>query len=255
VSIDTPRPPLDKSAISQKISQYWRVSVVEVTGSTQDDLAAQLSRNEVKSGAVLVTEFQSAGKGRLDRTFEAPQGSALLFSLYIEPKREKSEWSFLPILAGLVSTLALSQLDPRFSVELKWPNDLQISSKKLGGIIAQATERGVILGIGINVGMSKEELPIETATSLIIEGFDALDRNLILSSILNTFEELMGRWEDGEDLRHLYRERSATLNQKIQVELPGGEKRSGFAEDISPAGELILEDGERITVGDIVHLR
>ncbi len=113
--------------ISQKISQYWRVSVVEVTGSTQDDLAAQLSRNEVKSGAVLVTEFQSAGRGRLDRTFEAPQGSALLFSLYIEPKRERSEWSFLPILAGLVTTFALSQLDPKFTVELKWPNDLQIS--------------------------------------------------------------------------------------------------------------------------------
>jgi BirA family biotin operon repressor/biotin-[acetyl-CoA-carboxylase] ligase len=255
VSIDTPRPPLDKSVISQKISQYWRVSVVEVTGSTQDDLAAQLSRNEVKSGEVLVTEFQSAGRGRLDRTFEAPVGSALLFSLYIEPKREKSEWSFLPILAGLVSTFALSQLDPRFSVELKWPNDLQISSRKLGGIIAQATDRGVILGIGINVGMTEEELPTESATSLLIEGFDLLDRNLILSSILNTFEELLGRWEDGEDLRHLYRERSATLNQKIQVELPGGEKRNGFAEDISPVGELILEDGERITVGDIVHLR
>jgi BirA family biotin operon repressor/biotin-[acetyl-CoA-carboxylase] ligase len=255
VSIDTPRPPLDKSVISQKISQYWRVSVVEVTGSTQDDLAAQLSHNEVKSGAVLVAEYQSAGRGRLDRTFEAPQSSALLFSLYIEPKREKSEWSFLPLLAGLVSTLALSELDPRFTVELKWPNDLQISGQKLGGIITQATDRGVILGIGINVGMSKKELPIESATSLMIEGFNSLDRNLILASILNTFEELLGRWEDGEDLRHLYRERSATLNQKIQVELPGGEKRNGFAEDISPVGELILEGGERITIGDIVHLR
>ncbi len=103
--------------------------------------------------------------------------------------------------------------------------------------------------------MDRSELPVENATSLMIEEFSVLDRNLILASILNTFEELMGRWEDGEDLRHLYRERSSTLNQKIEVELPGGEKKSGFAEDISPAGELILGDGQRITVGDIVHLR
>ncbi len=241
--------------ISQKISQYWRVSVVEVTGSTQDDLAALISRNDVASGEVLVTEYQSAGRGRLDRTFDAPQSSALLFSLYLQPKREQSEWSFLPLLAGLVSTLAISELDPRFSPELKWPNDLQIAGKKLGGIIAQATSDGVIIGIGINVGMDRSELPVENATSLMIEEFSVLDRNLILASILNTFEELMGRWEDGEDLRHLYRERSSTLNQKIEVELPGGEKKSGFAEDISPAGELILGDGQRITVGDIVHLR
>ncbi len=255
MSTDTPRPPLDSAVISQKISQYWRVSVVEVTGSTQDDLSALVSRNEVTSGEVLVAEYQSAGRGRLDRTFDAPQSSALLFSLYLQPKREKSEWSFLPLLAGLVSTFAMSELDPRFTAELKWPNDLQIAGKKLGGIIAQATSNGVILGLGINVGMDRSELPVEHATSLQIEDFAVLDRNLILASILNTFEELIGRWEDGEDLRHLYRERSATLNQKIQVELPTGENTSGLAEDISPAGELILEDGQRITVGDIVHLR
>ncbi len=86
--------------------------MVEVTGSTQDDLAALVARNEAKNGEVLVSEFQSAGRGRLDRTFEAPQSSALLFSLYLEPKRAKSEWSFLPLLAGLVSTLAISELDP-----------------------------------------------------------------------------------------------------------------------------------------------
>jgi BirA family biotin operon repressor/biotin-[acetyl-CoA-carboxylase] ligase len=241
--------------ISQKISQYWRVSVVEVTGSTQDDLAALVARNEAINGEVLVTEYQSAGKGRLDRTFDAPQSSALLFSLYLQPKREKSEWSFLPLLAGLVSTLAISELDPRFTVELKWPNDLQIAGKKLGGIIAQATSNGVILGIGINVAMDRSELPVDHATSLMIEEFAILDRNLMLASILNNFEGLLGRWEDGEDLRHLYRERSATLSQKIQIELPGGEKIGGFAEDISPAGELILEGSQRITVGDIVHLR
>jgi BirA family biotin operon repressor/biotin-[acetyl-CoA-carboxylase] ligase len=255
VGIDTPRPALEKSVISEKISQYWRVSVVEVTGSTQDDLAAQISRNEVQSGEVLVTDFQSAGRGRLDRNFEAPKSSALLFSIYIKPQREKSEWSFLPILAGVVSTLALSELDPSVSSQLKWPNDILIADKKVGGIIAQLTSDGVILGIGINVGMNSAELPVEHATSLGIEGFAVLDRNLLLSTFLNVFEELLLRWEDGEDLRHLYLERSATLGRKIKAVLPGVDTRTGLAKDISVTGELILEDGQRVTVGDIVHLR
>jgi BirA family biotin operon repressor/biotin-[acetyl-CoA-carboxylase] ligase len=255
VSTDTPRPALEKSLISEKISQYWRVSVVEVTGSTQDDLAARVLRNEVQSGEVLVTDFQSAGRGRLDRNFEAPKGSALLFSTYIKPQRDKSEWSFLPILAGLVTTLALSELDPSPASQLKWPNDILIGDKKVGGIIAQVTTDGVILGIGINVGMSPDELPVPHATSLSIEGFATLNRNLLLASFLNTFEEMLLRWEDGEDIRHLYRERSATLGRKIQADLPGGGSRTGLAEDISLVGELILEDGQRITVGDIVHLR
>jgi BirA family biotin operon repressor/biotin-[acetyl-CoA-carboxylase] ligase len=255
VSIDTPRPPLNNSLISAKISQYWRVSVVEVTGSTQDDLAAGIERKTVKHGDVLVTEFQSAGRGRLDRSFEAPKNSALLFSSYTEPKCEKSEWTFVPLLAGLATSLALTKLNPEISVELKWPNDLQIQEKKVGGIIAQLAGDGLILGIGLNVGMTSEELPVESATSLNIEGFSELDRNLLLLSILDSCEELLGRWEDGEDLRHLYRERSSTLGKKVGVELPDGNTRAGIAEDISPNGELILNDGQRITVGDIVHLR
>jgi BirA family biotin operon repressor/biotin-[acetyl-CoA-carboxylase] ligase len=255
VSTDTPRPALEKSLISEKISQYWRVSVVEVTGSTQDDLAARVLRNEVQSGEVLVTDFQSAGRGRLDRSFEAPKSSALLFSMYIKPQRDKSEWSFLPILAGLVTTLTFSELDPSVSPQLKWPNDILIGDKKVAGIIAQLTSDGVILGIGINVGMSPDELPVPHATSLSIEGFATLNRNLLLASYLNTFEEMLLRWEDGEDIRHLYRERSATLGRKIQADLPGGGSRTGLAQDISLVGELILEDGQRITVGDIVHLR
>jgi BirA family biotin operon repressor/biotin-[acetyl-CoA-carboxylase] ligase len=229
--------------------------VVEVTGSTQDDLAARIAGKSVNPGDVLVTEYQSAGRGRLDRSFEAPKNSALLFSSYIEPKCEKSEWSFIPLLAGLATTLALAKLHPDFSVELKWPNDLQIEERKMGGIIAQLAGDGVILGIGLNVGMTRGELPVEHATSLNIEGFNELDRNILLVALLDSLEEILGRWESGEDLRHLYRERSATLGKKVGVELPDGKTRFGIAEDISPYGELILEDGQRITVGDIVHLR
>jgi BirA family biotin operon repressor/biotin-[acetyl-CoA-carboxylase] ligase len=229
--------------------------VVEVTGSTQEDISKLLIEKKVHSGDVLTTEYQSAGRGRLDRRFEAPQSSALMFSFYIEPKRDISDWSFLTLLTGLASIYTLTTLDPISAPTLKWPNDIYFGDKKVGGIIAQAQGVGVIIGVGINVGMSKTELPVENATSLAINGFPQLDRNLILATFLNTFEDLLTRWQQGEDLRHLYCERSATIGQHVRAEHPDGSSLMGLAVDVSPAGELILEDGNRISVGDIVHLR
>lgn len=255
MSTPAPRPPLDLRSISEKISQYWRVSVVEVTGSTQDDLSALVRAGNAHPGELIVTEFQSAGRGRLDRKFLAPKTSALLFSFYIEPKRDLSEWSFLPLLTGLAAAHALSELDPRIDVMLKWPNDLLINESKFGGVITQVIERGVVIGVGINVGMQESELPVADSTSLSIHNFQELDRNIILSRFLGVFENLFHRWESGEDLRHHYCERSSTIGRKIQVSFPDGTIKSNIAKDLGPTGELICEDGARITVGDIVHLR
>jgi BirA family biotin operon repressor/biotin-[acetyl-CoA-carboxylase] ligase len=255
VSTDTPRPALDSSLIAEKISRYWRVSVVEVTGSTQDDLAQLISQSKAINGEVITTNYQSAGRGRLDRKFDAPASSALMFSLYIQPQRDKSDWSFLTLLTGLSALFGLTALDPESRPTLKWPNDILMSDGKVGGIIAQATSDGVIIGVGINVGMTQEELPVAHATSLLLNKFSVLDRNLILASFLNTFEELLERWQNGEDLRHLYNERSATIGCEVRIEHPDGSYKIGKAVDITPTGELILEDGSRVSVGDIVHLR
>ncbi len=255
MSTDTPRPALVSSLIAEKISRYWRVSVVEVTGSTQDDLAQLVSQSKSQNGEVIATNFQSAGRGRLDRKFDAPPSSALMFSFYIEPRRDKNEWSFLPLLTGLAACCTFSSIDPEVATSLKWPNDLLIADGKVGGIIAQATQAGLIIGVGINVAMSKSELPVPHATSLLLHDFAVLDRNMILAEFLNQFEELFNRWNDGEDLRHLYIERCATIGVHIRAELPDLSSSTGVAIGITPAGELILEDGARITVGDIVHLR
>jgi BirA family biotin operon repressor/biotin-[acetyl-CoA-carboxylase] ligase len=229
--------------------------VVEVTGSTQDDLLASVERNDARNGDVLVTEFQSAGRGRLDRKFDAPQSSALMFSLYLQPSREKSDWSFLPLLSGLIVSLALAELDPGLEVSLKWPNDLLIGERKVGGIIAHATEKGIVVGIGINVAMTESELPVTHATSLALNNYRELDRNVILSRILTQYEEIFLRWQAGEDLRHLYRERSSTVGKEVRVDSQQGAHINGLAIDIAPNGELILKDGTRVTVGDVVHLR
>ncbi len=241
--------------ISEKISRYWRVSVVEVTGSTQDDVAQLVADKSATSGDVIVTEFQSSGRGRLDRKFDAPATSALMFSFFIKPERDTSDWSFLPLLTGMSAIFALKKLDPASSPSLKWPNDILIAEGKVGGIIAQVSGDGVIIGVGINVGMSQEELPVAHATSLALQQFSTLDRNVILVAFLETFEELLQRWQSGEDLRHLYCENCATMGSLVRIEHPDGSHKKGRAVGVTPTGELILEDGSRVTVGDIVHLR
>ena len=229
--------------------------MVEVTGSTQDDLAQLVADKKARTGDVIVTEFQSAGRGRLDRKFDAPKSSALMFSLYIKPQRAKSDWSFLTLLTGLSAVFTLTKLDPKSSPTLKWPNDILLGEGKVGGIIAQIHGDGVVIGVGINVGMSAEELPVSHATSLVLHQFSTLDRNLILSAFLNSFEELFERWQNGEDLRHLYCERSATIGHNVRIEHPDSTGKTGKAVDITPTGELLLQDGSRVSVGDIVHLR
>ena len=229
--------------------------MVEVTSSTQDDIAQLVSEKKVQTGQVIASEYQSAGRGRLDRKFDAAPNSALMFSFFVKPRKDKSEWSFLTLLTGLTAVFTLKNLDPASAPQLKWPNDLEMNSGKLGGIIAQATGDGVILGVGINVGMERSELPVSHATSLAINEFAILDRNLILATFLTIFEELFERWQDGEDLRHLYAEYSSTLGREIRIELPDGGHKIGNAVGVTPLGELVLKDGSRVTVGDVVHLR
>lgn len=255
MSTDKPSPPLDPALISEKISRYWRVSVVEVTGSTQDDLSRSVKKDSTLSGSVLIANFQSSGRGRLDRTFTAPPSSALTLSFYLTPNLDRAEWSFLPLLTGLSAVSSLKKLDPDLRVSLKWPNDLLVNGRKLGGILAEATSDGVVIGIGVNVAMAQNRLPIKDATSLLLEDFTCLDRNSIAVELLNAFHDLYERWQVGEDMRHLYRENCETLGLNIAAKSPNGSTATGKATDISRTGELILESGLRVSVGDIVHLR
>lgn len=260
MSTNAPRAPLDQSAITSELSQYWRVSVVDLTTSTQDEIAKKISNSPVINPEniieVVVAEFQSNGRGRLDRTFDAPTSSALLFSFAVRPKRNQSDWGFLPLLTGMCVARALNSfIEGQTPVTLKWPNDLLVDGKKLGGIIAEVRGEAVIIGVGINVEMSVEELPAAGATSLLIVGCSNLNRNQILTKILFEIEAGLTSWDGGEIFVDRYREVSSTLGNQVRAQLPGGKVLESRAIDIDPSGALILESGERITVGDVIHLR
>jgi len=254
VGTSAPRAPLDKAVIESLTSRYWRVSVADLTTSTQSDLADLVKSNSAETGDVIVAEFQSAGRGRLDRSFEAEPGSALLFSFFIKPKRVRSDWGFITHLAAL-SVQEVISLDHPSQVRLKWPNDILIGDKKVAGLLAQATDDGVIIGIGINVAMTADELPVETATSLAITGSSKLDRNLILGEFLNRFEINFQMWESGADFIDSYSAVCATLGRQVQIEVAGRENRTGKAVTINKIGALMLDDGFEVNVGDVVHLR
>jgi BirA family biotin operon repressor/biotin-[acetyl-CoA-carboxylase] ligase len=254
VGISAPRAPLDKTIIASQLSQYWRVSVVDLTTSTQIDLADLANAGLATKGDVIAAEFQSGGRGRLDRKFEAPAGSALLFSFYITPKRSRSHWGFLSHLAALCMSEIISN-DLNNAVSLKWPNDILIADKKVCGLIAQATADGIVIGIGLNVGMTLAEIPVASATSLAIAESDQLDRNQILIQFLERFSLRFLDWDAGRDFIDEYSKVSATLGCDVQIEVAGRENRIGFAQSITASGALILADGFEVNVGDVVHLR
>jgi BirA family biotin operon repressor/biotin-[acetyl-CoA-carboxylase] ligase len=131
-----------------------------------------------------------------------------------------------------------------------------INNKKVSGLIAEVVGDGVVIGIGINVGMSEAQLPVETATSLLVEGGVDLTRDEILCEVLEEFEEHFVQWDQGiDEVQALYVHLSATLGKDVRVEYPGGATHLARAQSISDIGALILDDGTHVQSADVIHLR
>ena len=242
---------LDEEAISTHLaSNYWRVRVLSEVTSTQEILKTEL----VSNGDCVVAEFQSAGRGRLDRKFDSAPHVALLFSFYIEPQRVDA-WGWIPLIAGTAVARTLNQQSQTNSFLTKWPNDVLASSGKVSGVLCERYKDGIIVGIGVNVSTQVDELPVESASSIFIESGVELDRNQLLAALLSEFQELFERWDRGEDLTASYRALSQTIGLEVRVIAPDSSERSGIAIGVDSEGRLKLESGELISVGDVVHLR
>ena len=232
---------LKVDAINSKVAQYWSVSVMEETSSTQYELA-----NNFLPGKVLVAEYQSAGRGRLDRKFEVPPRKGLTFSFALNAEKD---FGWIPLITGLAVSKAINNYVGENIVEIKWPNDLLVNGKKLAGILSEKVKSGAVVGVGINIFQEQNELPIENALSLSM--VTKVDRTHLLVAILN---ELGNALTNIENLKNEYREKCATIGKTVQVNLPNGEIIEDVAVGISETGSLLLNSRE-ISVGDIVHLR
>ncbi|GGV54744.1 biotin--[acetyl-CoA-carboxylase] ligase [Streptomyces griseoflavus] len=249
---------------------WSRVDVVQRTGSTNSDLVARALAGEVREGAVRVAEEQTAGRGRLDRQWSAPARSGLFFSVLLTPREVPLDrWGWLPLLTGVAVATGLSRA-AGVDTALKWPNDVLVTvggaERKAGGILAEgAGEAGVVVGVGINVSLRADELPVVTAGSLALAGAVSTDRDPLLRGMLRALEEWYGRWRAaGGDagacgLQETYAAGCATLGRTVRAELPGDRALVGEAVAVDGDGRLVLATSagvqEPVGAGDIVHLR
>ena len=268
---DLDRPPLRGTALERALVRpgglWTSVRVVAETGSTNSDLVAAAAEG-APAGTVLVAEEQTAGRGRLERTWTAPARSGIFLSMLLRPGVPKERWGWLPLLVGVAAGSALGR-EAGAEVRLKWPNDLLVTvegeERKLGGILAELAGDAVVVGIGLNVSLRAEELPVPAAGSLLLAGAAVTDRETLLRAVLRTFDELYGEWVAGEGdpelsgLRAAYEAQCATLGRRVRVELPGDRALSGEAVGVDGDGRLVVRDEEGVSTavgaGDVVHVR
>lgn len=246
----TPRLPLDRELLVRLLESCLpaaAIHVVESTGSTNTDLVNQAKSDRA---ALLVAEEQSAGRGRLDRTWIAPKRSGLLFSLYWP-----APLLMAPLLMGVAAADAL-RATTTIPVSLKWPNDLMVSDRKLGGILASSSGAGVVIGVGINVSLTDDEKPDDRATSIVMERDQAPPREVLLAEIVQRFSELT--LIDGAGFLERYKTLSSTIGSRVRAEMVKGESIVGRAVGINSSGALLINNdaGEHVlTAGDVFHLR
>ncbi|MFJ1806519.1 MULTISPECIES: biotin--[acetyl-CoA-carboxylase] ligase [unclassified Streptomyces] len=271
---DLDRPPLNAQALRRALVReggLWsQVDVVQSTGSTNSDLVAAAAAGKAAEGAVLVAEEQTSGRGRLDRRWTAPPRSGLFFSVLLTPDDVPvARWGWLPLLTGVAVATGLSRA-AGVDTALKWPNDLLVTvggeERKAGGILAErAGPEAVVVGVGLNVTLRADELPVPLAGSLALAGAANTDRDPLLRGVLRSLEEWYGRWRaaggdpEASGLQETYAAGCATLGRTVRAELPGDRSIVGEAVAVDGDGRLVIatKEGvqEPVGAGDIVHLR
>lgn len=264
------RRPIDLRAVQRLLSagsgsaQRWHIEQVAVTGSSNADLAGSAATAE--SGRVLTAEEQLTGRGRSGRDWFCPAGAGLMFSLLLrEPAIPADRRGWTGAALGLAIIRALQRVDVH--ARLKWPNDVLIGGAKCAGILGEVADDALVVGAGINVSLTADELPRADATSLLLAGggIERLHRGALLAAILDEFADLLDRWvgsrgdvDDG-GLRPAYREVCATIGSRVRLTLPGGAQPVVTALDVAADGALVVQDeaGRRrsYTAADVVHLR
>ncbi len=240
----------------------WSVEVVESTGSTNADLAER-ARAGAPAWTALLAGEQTAGRGRLTRTWSSPPGTSVSLSVLLRPTRPVAEWGLLPLLTGLGVARAVGALG--VEAVLKWPNDVLLPAdgeRKVCGILAEVVAGptpGVVVGMGINVGQQRSELPVDTATSLRLVGVDVA-RPQVVSTVLAELGDVYRTWQSSgwAALADAYSSMCVTLGRTVRVEVPDGEAVLGTAASITADGRIVVRtrEGERaFAAGDVHHLR
>ena len=242
-----PPSPLDADDIRRRLNQPQLPLAVEPSvGSTNTRLAQRRDHGEALS--VLLAEHQSAGRGRHGRQWLSPPGCGLYLSMAREFTRPAAKLSALSLVAGLAAADAVAR-HSGVQVGLKWPNDVQVDGKKLGGCLIDLKQAGpraclAILGIGINVDLGQIEGPDQPWTDLVREG-GSKDRNQLASLLIDSLQRDLALWDRaGFDALRARWDAHDVLRGRI-VRLSGGEAAiEGRSAGVDHDGALLLQTGD-----------
>jgi BirA family transcriptional regulator, biotin operon repressor / biotin---[acetyl-CoA-carboxylase] ligase len=239
-------PTRERLAASTRFADIREFAVI---GSTNTYLMGE-ARAGAAEGTVVVADHQSAGRGRLGRTWTAPAGTSLLVSILLRPAHVTSDRRHLLTAALALAAAKACQVVAGFSPEVKWPNDLLVDDRKLAGILAESERDAVVVGIGINVGSAPPG-----GVSAAEAARHPVDRAELLVATLEAFE---GWYGDLSGVMAAYRQACATIGRQIRAELPTG-ALLGRAEGIDESGHLVVRTAAGATVslaaGDVIHVR
>jgi BirA family biotin operon repressor/biotin-[acetyl-CoA-carboxylase] ligase len=275
------RPPLDLSRLRgstvDRSLAGFSVEVLDEAGST-NAVVADRAREGAAPGLVVVAEHQTAGRGRLDRGWETPARAALTFSVLVRPTRHTAAWPWLPLLTGVAVATGVQHLG--LPAELKWPNDVLITGRKVAGILVERVDTpdgpSAVLGIGVNVSTTGSELPdpppgAPAPTSLDLAQRDGgpagaaaapLDRTGLLVVLLSRLAEGYDAWQSSDhdaELHDAYAALCVTVpDRPVRVLLPSGETLTGLARQVTADGGLLVDTATgpvTVTAGDVLHVR
>ena len=246
----------NEETISQAIHTKWAGKTVHFAKEidSTNSWIKSLAKEGAEHGTLAVAEFQSAGRGRFDRKWDAPEGCSIMMTLLLRPQFSPQYASMLTLVMGLAVAQAVQELG--FEVSIKWPNDVVISRKKICGILTEMGTNGleisyVLIGVGINVNLREfpEEMQ-DKATSLFLESGREYDRNQIIALVMKHFEKYYEKFVQTCDFTHLledYHKILANLNQPVRV-LDGENSFEGISKGIDARGELLVEREDKSVV-------
>ena len=247
----------NETTIADQIHTKWAGKTVHFARETDSTnlWIKRLAKEGASEGTLALAEFQSAGRGRLGRSWEVPEGTSVMMSILLRPKFEPQYAPTLTLVMGMAVAKAVKNLG--FDVSIKWPNDVVVSHKKICGIL---TEMGVrdgkidyaVIGVGINVNIREfpEEMA-DKATSLYLESGKKFDRSQIPGLVMEAFEEYYEKFAATCDLSGLKEEYESILaNYNQPVRVLAKEPYEGVARGITDGGELLVEktDGTIVAV-------
>ena len=247
----------NETTIADQIHTKWAGKTVHFARETDSTnlWIKRLAKEGASEGTLALAEFQSAGRGRLGRSWEVPEGTSVMMSILLRPKFEPQYAPTLTLVMGMAVAKAVKNLG--FDVSIKWPNDVVVSHKKICGIL---TEMGVrdgkidyaVIGVGINVNIKEfpEEMA-DKATSLYLESGKEFDRSQIPGLVMEAFEKYYEKFAATCDLSGLKEEYESILaNYNQSVRVLAKEPYEGVARGITDGGELLVEktDGPIVAV-------